>query len=183
MAEMYVQGVSTRKVKNILEKMCGLEVSSAQVSDAAKSLDEEIRLFKERPLGCYSVLYVDAEYQRVRMNGSVVDAAVLQQAGGEDGHARSDPILDGNKEALQVRRVAGDNAEESMTYFDFNEGCYRKGDGIIRFLRMNLQKRTCLIHSGPLCPSEHHSQTKVFSELPYHKTGIPPIFHSIFHHI
>lgn len=53
MAEMYVQGVSIRKVKNILEKMCGLEVSSAQVSDAAKSLDEEIRLFKERPLGCY----------------------------------------------------------------------------------------------------------------------------------
>ena len=81
MAEMYVQGVSTRKVKNILEKMCGLEVSSTQVSDAAKSLDEEIRLFKERPLGCYSVLYVDAEYQRVRMNGSVVDAAVLQAVG------------------------------------------------------------------------------------------------------
>ncbi len=81
MAEMYVQGVSTRKVKNILEKMCGLEVSSAQVSDAAKTLDEEIRLFKERPLGRYSVLYVDAEYQRVRMNGSVVDAAVLQAVG------------------------------------------------------------------------------------------------------
>ena len=81
MAEMYVQGVSTRKVKNILEKMCGLEVSSAQVSDAAKTLDEEIRLFKERPLGCYSVLYVDAEYQRVRMNGSVVEAAVLQAVG------------------------------------------------------------------------------------------------------
>ena len=81
MAEMYVQGVSTRKVKNILEKMCGLEVSSTQVSDAAKSLDEEIRLFKERPLGCFSVLYVDAEYQRVRMNGSVVDAAVLQAVG------------------------------------------------------------------------------------------------------
>jgi transposase-like protein len=47
MAEMYVQGVSTCKVKNILEKMCGLEVSSSQVSDAAKTLDEEIRLFKE----------------------------------------------------------------------------------------------------------------------------------------
>ena len=46
-----------------------------------KTLDEEIRLFKERPLGCYSVLYVDAEYQRVRMNGSVVDAAVLQAIG------------------------------------------------------------------------------------------------------
>lgn len=81
MAEMYVQGVSTRKVRNILEKMCGLDVSSAQVSDAAKTLDEEIRLFKERPLGCCPALYVDAEYQRVRMNGSVVDAAVLQAVG------------------------------------------------------------------------------------------------------
>lgn len=41
----------------------------------------EIRLFKERPLGSHSVLYVDAEYQRVRMNGSAVDAAVLQAVG------------------------------------------------------------------------------------------------------
>lgn len=81
MAEMYVQGVSTRKVKNILEKMCGLEVSSTQVSEAARRLDEEVERFKKRPLGCYSVLYVDAEYQRVRMDGSVVDAAVLQAIG------------------------------------------------------------------------------------------------------
>ena len=81
MAEMYVQGVSTRKVKNILERMCGLEVSSNQVSCAAKTLDDEIRIFKGRPLGDYSVVYVDAEYQRVRMNGSVVDAAVLQAVG------------------------------------------------------------------------------------------------------
>ncbi len=78
MAEMYVQGVSTRKVRNILEKICGLEVSTSQVSNAARTLDEEIRLFRERPLGVCSVLYVDAEYQRVRIGGSVVDAAVLQ---------------------------------------------------------------------------------------------------------
>ena len=81
MAEMYVQGVSTRKVKKLLEKMCGLEVSSTQVSDAAKTLDEEIKLFKEMPLGRFPVLSVDAEYQRVRMNGSVVDVAVLQAVG------------------------------------------------------------------------------------------------------
>ncbi len=41
----------------------------------------EIRLFKERPLECHSVLYVDAEYQRVHMNGSVIDEAVLQAVG------------------------------------------------------------------------------------------------------
>ena len=68
-------------MKNILERMCGLEVSSNQVSCAAKTLDDEIRIFKGRPLGDYSVVYVDAEYQRMRMNGSVVDAAVLQAVG------------------------------------------------------------------------------------------------------
>ncbi len=48
MAEMYVQGVSTRKVRNVLEKMCGLEVSSSQVSAPAKTLDDKIeRLNKE----------------------------------------------------------------------------------------------------------------------------------------
>ena len=56
LAEMYVQGVSTRKVKNILERMCGLEVSSNQVSCAAKTLDDEIRIFKERPLWRRKVL-------------------------------------------------------------------------------------------------------------------------------
>ena len=92
MAEMYVQGVSTRKVKNILEKMCGLEVSSTQVSDAAKSLDEEIRLFKERRLGCYPVLCVDAEYQRVRTDGSVVDASVLQAVGRINAEGRREVV-------------------------------------------------------------------------------------------
>lgn len=81
MAEMYVQGVSTRKVKNIMEKLCWFEVSSSQVSEAAKTLDADIRAFRERPLGRFSVLYVDAEYQRVRIDGAVVDVAVLQAVG------------------------------------------------------------------------------------------------------
>ena len=81
MAEMYVQGVSTRKVRNILEKLCGLEVSSTQVSEAAKDMDEEIRLFRERTLDRYPIIYVDAEYQRIRINGSVTDVAVLQAIG------------------------------------------------------------------------------------------------------
>ncbi len=55
--------------------MCGLEVSSTQVSNVAKRIDEELNLFKNRPLGEDSVLFVDAEYQRVRINGLVVDVA------------------------------------------------------------------------------------------------------------
>ena len=50
-AEMYVQGVSTRKVTAITEKLCGLEVTSGQVSRAAAALDEELERWRGRPLG------------------------------------------------------------------------------------------------------------------------------------
>ena len=49
-AEMYVQGVSTRKVKKITEELCGLEISKSQVSALAKGLDTEIETWRERPL-------------------------------------------------------------------------------------------------------------------------------------
>ena len=48
-AEMYVQGVSTRKVAAITQELCGLEVSSAQVSRAAQVLDEELESWRNRP--------------------------------------------------------------------------------------------------------------------------------------
>lgn len=94
MAEMYVQGVSTRKVKNILEKMCGLEVSSTQVSDAAKSLDEEIRLFKERRLGCYPVLYVDAAGSNGRFRGRCRRPADRRDQRRGQAGSRRDVVID-----------------------------------------------------------------------------------------
>ena len=51
LAEMYVQGVSTRKVKAITEKLCGTEVSAMQVSRAAAQLDGVLQEWRERPLG------------------------------------------------------------------------------------------------------------------------------------
>ncbi len=48
-AEMYVQGVSTRKVAEITQQLCGLEVSSSQVSRASERLDEELQAWRERP--------------------------------------------------------------------------------------------------------------------------------------
>ena len=51
MAEMYVNGVSTRRVKRITEELCGLEVSSTQVSRLSQTLDEELTKFRNRPLG------------------------------------------------------------------------------------------------------------------------------------
>ncbi len=51
LAEMYVQGVSTRKVKAITEKLCGTGVSAMQVSRAAAQLDGVLQEWRERPLG------------------------------------------------------------------------------------------------------------------------------------
>ena len=77
LAEMYVQGVSTRKVAAITEQLCGHEVSSSQVSRAAELLDDELEKWRNRPLGETPYLILDARYEKVRHGGSVVDGAVL----------------------------------------------------------------------------------------------------------
>jgi len=80
-AEMYVQGVSTRKVTKVTSELCGLDVSSSQVSRAAKLLDEELQSWRERPLGKLVYLTIDARYEKVRHGGAVVDCAVLVAVG------------------------------------------------------------------------------------------------------
>lgn len=87
LAEMYVQGVSTRRVKKIVEELCGMEVSSSQVSRAASELDEMLEAWRSRDLGCYRYIVLDAQYEKVRQLGQVLDAAVLIACGvDEDGH-------------------------------------------------------------------------------------------------
>jgi transposase-like protein len=81
LAEMYVQGVSTRKVAAITEQLCGHEVSSSQVSRAAEALDDELEKWRNRPLGETPYLILDARYEKVRHGGSVVDCAVLVAIG------------------------------------------------------------------------------------------------------
>lgn len=80
-AEMYVQGVSTRKVTEITQELCGLDVSSSQVSRAAQLLDEELQSWRSRPLGKLPYLIVDARYEKVRHGGAVIDCAVLVAVG------------------------------------------------------------------------------------------------------
>lgn len=77
LAEMYVKGVSTRKVNDILQELCGLEISSTEVSRATKLLDEELKHWKDRALGKYVYLFLDARYEKVRQGGCVIDSAVL----------------------------------------------------------------------------------------------------------
>lgn len=86
LAEMYVQGVSTRKVAAITEELCGFEVSSSQVSRVAKELDAVLEAWRNRPLSCFPYIYLDARYEKVRHGGVIRDCAVLLAVGvGEDG--------------------------------------------------------------------------------------------------
>lgn len=81
LAEMYVQGVSTRKVSKITEELCGVEVSSAEVSRASQLLDEQLSTWRERPLEAYPYVYLDARYEKVRYGGVVKSCAVLVAVG------------------------------------------------------------------------------------------------------
>jgi transposase-like protein len=83
LAEMYVQGVSTRKVAAITEQLCGFEVTSTQVSRAAAELDSALSAWRNRPLTATAVPYLilDARYEKVRVNNVVIDEAVLVAVG------------------------------------------------------------------------------------------------------
>ena len=81
LAEMYVQGVSTRKVSKIVERMCGFEVSSEQVSRACAEMDTALDKWRKRPIGCVKALIFDAFYENVRVDGAVVSCAVLVAIG------------------------------------------------------------------------------------------------------
>jgi len=78
LTEMFVNGVSTRKVTNIVKQLCGENVSKSMVSDLTKNLDPIVNEWANRPLNVhdYRYLYVDAMYIKVRENDKVVSKAV-----------------------------------------------------------------------------------------------------------
>ena len=102
-AEMYVQGVSTRKVAAITEQLCGLEVTTAQVSRAAQALDEELEQWRSRPIGETPYLILDARYEHVRHGGQVRPCAVLVAIGIDTAGRRS--ILGARPLSLSYGRV------------------------------------------------------------------------------
>ena len=115
-AEMYVQGVSARKVAAITEKLCGLKVTSSQVSRAAATLDEELEKWRTRPLGESSCLILDARYEKVRHGGSVVPCAVLVAIGVAPDGKRS--VLGTSVSLSGVRSTGGSSSARSRP-----EGC------------------------------------------------------------
>lgn len=76
-AQMYLEGVSTRRVQDITERLCGYEVSSSQVSRLTQELDVQFEQFRSRSIGEVCYLIVDATYLKVRHNGSVISMAIL----------------------------------------------------------------------------------------------------------
>jgi len=106
-AEMYFMGVSTRKVKKVLQKMGGFELSASTVSCVAQELDGKLSEFRQRRLDGYvwPYLMVDATYVKVRKNGRVVDQAVLVAAGVNS---------DGRREIL-TWRLADVESEDTWT--------------------------------------------------------------------
>ena len=86
LAQMYVQGVSTRDVAAVMAELGLKDVTSSQVSRAAATLDAELEKWRERPLGEVQHLILDARYEKVRHDGVVIDVAVLCAVGiGPDG--------------------------------------------------------------------------------------------------
>jgi putative transposase len=103
--EMYVKGVSTRKVTDIVEQLCGLSVSASQVSVLVKRLDAELAAWRSRSLTekAYPYLTVDAHYEKVRREGRVRSTAVLWVIGvREDGYREHLGVWLGDAESAQT---------------------------------------------------------------------------------
>lgn len=76
-AQMYIEGVSTRKVESILKELCGLEISASQVSRVTGELDAGLAAWRNRPLGSIKYLLLDARHEKVRVDRVVRDCALL----------------------------------------------------------------------------------------------------------
>lgn len=121
-AEMYVQGVSTRKVAAVMEQLCGTEISSTQVSRASQLLDEELQKWRERPLGETPYLILDARYEKVRIDGKVLSTAVLTAIG----------ILPSGKRSILGVSVALSEAE--VHWREFLAGLQARGLCGVKFV-------------------------------------------------
>ncbi len=116
LAEMYIQGVSTRKVKAVTEELCGHAFSASTVSAMNVRLDQELAQFSSRRLETeYPYLILDARYEKVRLDGVIRSQAVLVAIGIN---------WDGRREVLGVEMA---NRESLNSWKEFLEGLRRRG--------------------------------------------------------
>jgi transposase-like protein len=116
LTEMYVQGVSTRKVKAVTEELCGHEISAATMSRLNQGLDEELEKFATRKLEeTYPYLILDARYEKVREDGVIRSQAVLIAIGVD---------WEGRRNVLAVELA---NRESQRSWKDFCLGLKARG--------------------------------------------------------
>jgi putative transposase len=116
LAEMYVQGVSTRKVKAITEELCGHAFSASAISAINQRLDESLAAFAQRRLEePFAYLILDARYEKVRESGIVRSQAVLVAVGID---------WDGRRQILAVELA---NRESRSSWKDFLLGLRERG--------------------------------------------------------
>ncbi|MCI6225789.1 MAG: IS256 family transposase [Clostridiales bacterium] len=116
MAEMVVNGVSTRKVSRVMETLCGTSFSKSAVSDVCKDLETAVKEFQTRPLeGDYPFLTVDATYFKVRENSRIISKAFMIAYGTN---------AEGHREILGFGVYAN---ESSATWTDFLLSLKRRG--------------------------------------------------------
>ena len=99
-AEMYIKGVSTRKVQDIFAELCDVNITADQVSRAMRELVEELENWRNRPIGEVKTLFADATYHKVRVNDVVVSTATFVVTG---------VLADGHRAILAVDSDIGEN--------------------------------------------------------------------------
>ena len=122
--EMYVEGISTRKVAEVTEALCGTSFSKSLVSELVGTLDADLAAWRERPLTAtgYPYLFVDARYEHARVKGQVVSQGVLIVSG---------ICADGRREIVAVD-VA--DTESEATYQDLFRRLKQRGLAGVRLV-------------------------------------------------
>jgi transposase-like protein len=122
LAEMYVQGVLTRKVKAVTEELCGHSFSASSISAINRGLDEALERFADRPLeGPYPYLILDARYEKVREDGVIRSQAVLIAIGVNG---------EGQRQVLAVELA---NRESTSSWKELLLGLKRRGLSGVEF--------------------------------------------------
>jgi transposase-like protein len=162
LAEMYVQGVSTRKVAKITEELCGFEISSSEVSRVSKELDTQLESWRNRPLGAFPYVYLDARYEKVRHGGIVVSSAVLIAIGiSATGHR-------------EVLGVSVELSEQEVHWRSFINGLKNRGLHGVKLFISDAHEglkaaRTAVFPSVPWQRCQFHLQQNAQSYIPRKK--------------
>lgn len=150
MMEMYIQGVSTRKVSEITETLCGTSFSKSTVSALCKDLDPIVERFRNRPLnGYYPFVIVDAIYMRAREDHAVRAKGLLIATGVNS---------EGNREVLGFAVADG---ESEISWSEFFESLKARG-------LKNVDHITSDNHGGLRCAIKKHFGTAVWQRCQTH---------------